>query len=150
MRSILSFGMVLRSTPRRSISFNRRPFSKNNVLDDAVDPKPRRSTTVVAPLFPPVVLQVWMPALRDNPHAIVVPGEREISSAVITLLDAPTMPVPVRDAQTSIGGKNVVESCAPAAARTRKAKAAIAPHFRIDPMRQRSFVCAPRLARTHR
>src|SRR6187455_3612126 len=68
----------------------------------------------------------------------------------MTLLDAPMMPVPVRDAQTSIGGKNFVESCAPAVAGSRKARAAIVPRLRFSPMTQRSFVCAPRLARTHR
>ena len=74
-----------------------------------------------------------MPASRDNTSWIVVPGERAMSCAVITLFDAPTMPVPVRDAQTSIGGKNCVASCALAVAGSRKAKAAIALRFRIIP-----------------
>ncbi len=84
------------------------------MLDDAVAPKPRRSTVVVAPLLPPVVLQVWTPASRDRTSWIVVPGERAMSSAVITLLEVPIIPVPVRVAQTSTVGRTCVLLCATA------------------------------------
>ena len=104
---MLSLGIVLRSTPRRSISFKRRPLSRKSVLDDAVAPKPRRSTDVVAPLLPPSCSRSGCRLRATGRPEIVVPGERAMSSAVITLLEAPMIPVPVRDAQTSTVGRDL-------------------------------------------
>jgi len=53
MWSMLSRGMLLRSTPARSRSLMRRPLIRMSVLFDAVAPKPRMSTAVPAPFTPP-------------------------------------------------------------------------------------------------
>src|SRR5450631_110486 len=66
-----------------------------------------------------------------------------MSSAVITLVDAPTNPVPVRLAETSIVGSTSVLRCACAAVAVKPASATSAPQIlRFVPMTQRSFVCA--------
>ena len=73
----------------------------------------------------------------------VVPGERAISSAVMTLVEAPAIPVSVRLAQTSIAGSTSVVLCACAAVAAKPASATSAPQIlRFIPMTQRSFVCA--------
>ena len=64
MRSMLSRGMALKSTPAMSMSVSLRPLSSTSVLEAAEAPKPRMSMVVPAPFTAPNVLQVCMPGWR--------------------------------------------------------------------------------------
>ena len=97
MRSIESRGMVDRSTCAMSISLRRRPLIRISVLAVAKAPKPRKSTEVLAPLTAlPNRLVTCTPGTWARMSGRLLEGECAISSAVITVADAPTMPLNCR------------------------------------------------------
>ena len=115
------------------------------MFEAAVAPKPRRSTVVPAPLMPPAVLQVCTPGARAMMSCKDASGALAIWSAVMTVVDAPIMPVPLRRlAVTSISGSSTVAPCCACAACTVKTASA-APHKSPRTSHnKRSFVCARR------
>ena len=66
-----------------------------SVLLDAVAPNPRMSTVVRAPFTPPNRLVTWTPGSRARMSWTVTPGERSMSVAVMTVVEAPVMVVSV-------------------------------------------------------
>ncbi len=69
----------------------RRPLMRISVLFDAVAPNPRMSTVVPAPFTPPNRLVIWTPGSRARMSWTVTLGERSMSAAVITVVEAPVM-----------------------------------------------------------
>src|SRR6188768_516937 len=98
MRSIESRGMVEKSTPAMSTSLSLRPLISTRLLEVANAPKPRRSTLVFTPLTPPYRLVSCTPGVCAMISCTVCAGELAISSAVMTDVDAPTMPLNCRTA----------------------------------------------------
>ncbi len=95
IRSMLFFGMALKSTPAMSMSLSLRPLIRTSVLDVPAAPNPRMSTLVDAPFTMPNRLRTWTPGSRASTSCNVAPGERSISCAVMTVEEAPVMIVPV-------------------------------------------------------
>ena len=93
IRSIESRGRVEKSTLCRSMSLTLRPLIRTSVLGAANAPKPRMSTVVLAPLTPPNRLVSCTPGTCAMISCTVCAGDCLISSAVITEVDAPTMPL---------------------------------------------------------
>ncbi len=96
MRSIELRGMVEKSTPAMSMSLSLRPLISTRVLEVANAPNPRRSTLVFAPLTPPNRLVSCTPGTCAMISCKVCAGECAISSAVMTVAEAPTMPANCR------------------------------------------------------
>ena len=103
MRSMLSRGMALKSTPARSMSVSRRPLSSTSVLEAAEAPKPRMSTVVPAPLTAPNTLVVCTPGWRAMMSWMLASGERMISSEVMTEVEAPVIPTPAVGIAIDVG-----------------------------------------------
>src|SRR5437763_11913038 len=88
--------MVERSTPAISMSLSRRPLMSTRLLAVANAPNPRRSTVVPTPFTPPNSDVSWTPGVCAMISWIDWAGECAISSAVMTEVDAPTMPANCR------------------------------------------------------
>src|SRR6266478_8860031 len=88
--------MVERSTPAISMSLSRRPLMSTRLLAVANAPNPRRSTVVPTPFTPPKSDVSWTPGVCAMISWIDWVGECAISSAVMTDVDAPTMPANCR------------------------------------------------------
>ena len=101
MRSIESRGMVEKSTPAMSMSLSLRPLISTRLLEVANAPNPLISTVVLTPLTPPYRLVSCTPGVCAMISCTVCAGEWAISSAVMTDVDAPTMPLNCRTAGAS-------------------------------------------------
>ena len=142
---MLSRGIVLKSMPSRSISFSRRPLSSKSVLDDAVAPKPRRSTMVVgavigtggAPGLHAGFPRQHVLNCRSGRAGNVFRGDHASGCAD----DAGRFGCP------DVDGRQHLRRL-PARQRTRRSSARAPRLCRsrvFSPMTQRSFVCAPRM-----
>ena len=80
-----------------STSLSRRPLIRNRVLEVANAPKPRRSTVVFAPFDAAKQRrQLHARHLRDDFLQGVAPANARYPRAVMTAVDAPTMPLNCR------------------------------------------------------
>ena len=89
--------MVDRSTCAMSTSLRRRPLTKISVFEVAKAPKPRKSTEVFAPFAVTPYSEVsCTPGTCPRMSGRLYEGERAMSCAVITVDDAPTIPLNCR------------------------------------------------------